>query len=83
MMGKLGLIDVEPNSVYMNGATGPFAGAQLLFTGQLAGPLSRHELEHNLDLLDGHLNLPFGMQILEDALCNWQKSPAAYVYFSG
>ena len=22
-------------------------------------------------------------QVLEDALCNWQKSPAHYLYFTG
>ncbi|MGE9804433.1 hypothetical protein ACQP3L_27955 [Escherichia coli] len=23
------------------------------------------------------------MQVIEDALCNWQKSPDRYVYFGG
>ncbi len=31
MIGKLGLARIEPGSTYMDGATGPFAGASLLF----------------------------------------------------
>jgi hypothetical protein len=27
--------------------------------------------------------LGVGMQVMEDSLCNWQKSPEAYVPFRG
>ncbi len=33
MVGKLRLIDIEPDSAYMDGATGPKTGARLLFGG--------------------------------------------------
>ncbi len=83
MLGKLNLVDVEPDSVYMIGATGPFDGGNLLFTGNKEGHLSRIQLNDLLATLDRQLNIPFGMQILEDAICNWQKNPARYVYFNG
>jgi len=79
MLGKLGLAQVEPNSTYMNGATGPFKGAVLLF----GGHQSQATFDNWLDALEVHLGLYFGMQVLEDALCNWQKSPNNYVYFGG
>jgi hypothetical protein len=79
MLGKLGLAQVEPDSTYMIGATGPYDGAALLF--------GCHETQATfntwLDALETHLELYFGMQVLEDSLCNWQKSPANYVYFGG
>ena len=83
MMGKLQLIDVEPDSVYMTGATGPYTGGQLLFTGSSASTISRGQLDQMLTALDDHLGISFGMQVLEDALCNWQKQPAQYAYFNG
>ena len=33
--------------------------------------------------LEAALGLHMGMQILEDALCNWQKSPDVLVRFRG
>jgi hypothetical protein len=83
MIGKLQLAAIEPDSVYMTGATGPFSGGQLLFTGNLFGHLSRGQLNQMLSELNDHLAIPFGMQVLEDALCNWQKNPSEYVYFNG
>lgn len=83
MLGKLGLADVEPDSVYMHGATGPYTGGNLLFTGDENAGISREQLEDQLGALEAHLQLRFGMQILEDALCNWQKKPDDYTYFNG
>jgi len=83
MLGKLRLADVEPDSVYMHGASGPYNGANLLFTGNEHAGLERTQLEDQLSALEAHLQLRFGMQILEDALCNWQKSPSVYQYFNG
>ncbi|WDF55243.1 alpha-glutamyl/putrescinyl thymine pyrophosphorylase clade 3 protein [Mucilaginibacter sp. KACC 22063] len=83
MMGKLQLIDVEPDSVYMIGATGPFKGGRLLFTGSCNASITRRQMDRMLSSLNQHLGIPFGMQVLEDALCNWQKSPNQYIYFSG
>lgn len=83
MLGKFELAPIEPDSTYMQGATGPLRGARLLFDGNITSTLKRTDIEYLLNQLEVHLNLYFGMQVLEDALCNWQKSPAKYVYFGG
>lgn len=83
MMGKLNILDIEPDSVYLSGATGPIPGAKMLFTGNTNATLTNKQLENQLTQLEIHLGLPFGMQVLEDALCNWQKSPINYKYFRG
>lgn len=83
MVGKLGLLDIEPNSTYMEGATGPKSGAKLLFAGSLTASLTEKQLNEYLKQLEEHLGLYFGMQILEDALCNWQKSPFSFKHFTG
>lgn len=75
MVGKLGLSPIEPGSIYMSGATGPLTGARLLFgSNDLPANLDRALVE-----LDSELNV--GMQVLEDALCNWQKSPLVFTPF--
>lgn len=79
MIGKLDLIDIEPDSTYMIGATGPVAGARILF-GQ---NVNNSTFENWFTELEEHLDLDFGMQVLEDAVCNWQKQPAQYVHFGG
>lgn len=79
MIGKLQLVDITPDSVYMVGATGPYTGAKFLF----GGNPSRTELNSFLTDLEIHLGLDFGMQILEDAICNWNKNRSKYVYFGG
>lgn len=81
MVGKLGLAPIEPGSTYMQGATGPLLGARLLFGGARDSALRRSELEVWLVELGARLNV--GMQVLEDALCNWQKSPDNFERFRG
>jgi hypothetical protein len=77
MIGKLKLALIEPPSTYMVGATGPVRGARLLFgTDENAATLDRWLAE-----LDTCLKV--GMQVLEDALCNWQKSPDTFIPFRG
>ena len=77
MVGKLGLAPIEPGSTYMQGSTGPVKGARLLFGG--------HESTADLDawLVELDSQLRVGMQVLEDALCNWQKSPGQFQPFRG
>jgi len=77
MVGKLGLATIEPGSTYMEGATGPYAGGCLLFGGRM----DRSTLDRRLMQLGDHLSV--GMQVLEDALCNWQKAPTQFVRFRG
>jgi hypothetical protein len=81
MIGKLDLAPIEPGSTYMQGATGPLAGARLLFGGSTNVDLSRAVLDAWLVELDTYLEV--GMQVLEDSLCNWQKSPAKFKPFRG
>jgi hypothetical protein len=77
MLGKLKLAPMEPGSTYMTGATGPRSGAKLLF-GKYP---STAELDAWLVELGDYIGI--GMQEMEDALCNWQKSPDAFRGFRG
>ncbi len=82
MVGKLGLAPIEPDSAYLKNSTGPLAGAKLLFGGNKTASLRPDNLEECLVDLEAHLDLgPFGMQVLEDGLCNWQKSPKSFMPF--
>jgi len=80
MVGKLRLARIEPGSAYIQHATGPRDGARMLFGRRNA---EATQLEEWLKELDRYLGLDFGMQVLEDALCNWQKSPAQFKPFRG
>lgn len=81
MLGKLGLAPIVPGSAYLGAATGPLSGARLLFGGHRNVKLSARILDGYLRELDNELSV--GMQVLEDSLCNWQKSPSKFVYFRG
>lgn len=81
MIGKLGLANIEPGSTYMTGSTGPSAGAKLLFFNNPTQAVSNKTLDSLLIELEGSLCV--GMQALEDALCNWQKSPDLFRPFRG
>jgi Alpha-glutamyl/putrescinyl thymine pyrophosphorylase clade 3 len=83
MVGKFQLAHLSPGTACLEGSTGPRRGAKLLFGGSTTASLSDNQLENMLAALNGHLDLYFGMQVLEDALCNWQKSPDKYQYFRG
>jgi len=84
MVGKLGLARIEPGSTYMQDATGPLSGARLLFGGNTAAALRHSDLDAWLVQLDADLKIgDFGMQVLEDALCNWEKSPGNFKPFRG
>ncbi|WP_170565776.1 hypothetical protein [Ruegeria atlantica] len=81
MVGKLELAPISPGSVYLRGATGPFAGAKFLFFGDREYSISATKLEPQVDELDNYLMV--GKQVIEDSLCNWQKSPESFIYFKG
>lgn len=81
MLGKLGIAPIDPGSTFLKDATGPLAGARLLFGGEQKAKLAARDLEVQLEALGASLGL--GAQVLEDALCNWQKSPATYIRFKG
>lgn len=79
MVGKLGLAPIAPGSAYIQGSTGPTAGARLLFHADREARGSLVQIDRWLQELDEYLGL--GMQVLEDALCNWQKSPHKFKPF--
>lgn len=81
LIGRLGLAPIEPGSAYLLQATGPRRGARLLFLGDVDDKSSDRSLDQWLVELDGTLKV--GMQVLEDSLCNWQKSPRTFVHFTG
>ena len=81
MLGKLGMAPIEPGSAYLKEATGPLRGARLLIDGTPTSQTLPSDLEKVLARLDSELNL--GMQVWEDSLCNWQKSPTQFISFKG
>lgn len=80
-ISKLGLAAIEADATYLASATGPKRGAKLLFCGSHTADVSASTLEQNVAALAAYLHV--GMQAMEDALCNWQKSPQAFVAFRG
>jgi hypothetical protein len=77
MVGKLGFANIEPGSPYLVGSSGPLKGARLLFE----NPTNAVELNEHTTHLGRTLGL--GMQVMEDSLCNWQKSPEEFISFRG
>jgi hypothetical protein len=81
MLDRYGLIPAKPGKAYFEGATGPKRGARLLFGGNTGANIGPTQLQQRLDQLDEDLHV--GMNVLEDALCNWQKDPDIFVHFRG
>jgi len=81
LIGRLDLAPIGPGAAYLKEATGPLRGARLLFGGSSLAAISADNLEQELTALDAELQV--GMQVLEDSLCNWQKSPTRFVHFRG
>lgn len=81
MMAKIGIWDIDPPHPYFEGATGPLQGASLLFTNSTAATLPRATLSGYVVELGDALRV--NMQVMEDSLCNWQKSPDRYLPFRG
>jgi hypothetical protein len=81
LLGRLGFAQIRPGRAYLKGATGPLDGARLLFGGATNAELGRALLEDRILELDSVLGV--GMQVMEDSLCNWQKSPIRFEHFRG
>jgi Alpha-glutamyl/putrescinyl thymine pyrophosphorylase clade 3 len=81
MVGKVGLAPIRPDHAYLVGSTGPLAGARLLFGPPAGNPSTASALHAKVIELEGYLNV--GFDPLEDALCNWQKSPGVFKPFRG
>lgn len=81
MIGKLDIADIEPPMPYLQGATGPTRGAKLLIANN---PTANIPVRCLSDVVvDLGASLDVGMQVMEDSLCNWQKSQFDYVAFRG
>lgn len=84
MLKKISLLDVEPGHLFLRGSTGPVKGCRLLFNGDKLNGDRVDLLDEKLKALAEILDIPYlKMQVLEDSLCNWQKSPSEYLYFGG
>lgn len=81
MLGKLGLVCIEAPTAYVAKATGPARGVRLLFGGEPTYNFPARDLDGLAVELGEALGV--GMQIIEDALCNWQKSPGRFIAFRG
>lgn len=81
LVGRYGLAPLAAGSAYLDGATGPGRGVRLLFDGNPTSATSNVTLQRKLDALDHRLNV--GMEVMEDALCNWQKSPRHFAHYTG
>lgn len=82
MLGKTSVFPgLVPDSPYLADVRGPRAGASLLLDGVLQWKHGPGELEKRLVPVRDALDIT--NDVLEDALCNWQKSPSAFVPFRG
>ena len=81
MIGTVGLAPIAPPSAYLSHSSGPLQGARRLFGGSPTCPLSAAVLNTYLQELNEVLRV--GFQVLEDALCNWNKSPKIFKPFRG
>lgn len=80
-LSKLGILPILPGHPYLLGATGPLRGAKLLFFASVSAAANVSELSEAVTCLGA--SLAERMDVLEDALCNWQKSPSRFVPFRG
>ena len=83
---KCGLNVSEPNSMYANHSTGPLDGLKLLLKLTNNSTSSSSQIKLSADLMDWFLkNTKIFMtgQVLEDAICNWQKSTTNYKRYTG
>ena len=71
MASRLGLTAAVAGRPYLPESTGPLTGARLLF-----GTATPRELEETAVEFGKATGIQFA--VLEDALCNWQKSPDAF-----
>ncbi len=76
-LSNLLIAPILPDIAYIAGSTGPVAGARLLF----GNTKNLKQLESACAELAEHLDV--SPQVIEDALCNWQKRPEKYVHFRG
>ena len=71
LCGLTGVASLKADRCYIEGSSGPLKGAKRLFGAYDDDTLN----EMTMRLAE---NLEIGYQEIEDALCNWQKSPQRY-----
>jgi hypothetical protein len=74
---KLGMAAIRPGGPYLDGSTGPKEGAILLFDPPAGEGVAA--LERTMSALGAALGV--AGDVLEDATCNWQKSPDEFKPF--
>ena len=67
-LGQMGVVDVAPEACHLAGATGPLQGARRLW----GAARPTQELEQLAAELARYLEV--SPDIIEDALCNWNKN---------
>jgi hypothetical protein len=77
-LSRLNFLDVAPGCAYLQNATGPLQGARLLITGPQS-TTSAKDLEKVLKVFSDVTGTTF--DVIEDAICNWQKSPGTFKKF--
>ena len=77
---RLGFADITPGHAYFKGSSGPLAGARLLFGPSTTKP-AVNDYETKAAALAACLGV--GFDVIEDSLCNWQKSPDMFTRFRG
>ena len=79
LLGNLKILDVSPPHCYLAEATGPKSGALLMVIGKKSGRVTT-EVEATILELRNHLGVP--VEVMEDALCVWQKRPKSSPKFA-
>jgi hypothetical protein len=84
MIAKLGLAELEPDLPYITSPSGPLDGTKLLLGNSKKNALSASQANSIVKELGKALPIDsMVMQVMEDALCNWQKSQMVYIHFRG
>ncbi len=77
-ISRLRFLDIKPGHTYLQKATGPLRGARLLLDGP--GSTARaQDLGPELEKFSTIVGVT--PDVIEDAICNWQKSPGQFQKF--
>ncbi|MCC9178762.1 alpha-glutamyl/putrescinyl thymine pyrophosphorylase clade 3 protein [Arthrobacter sp. zg-Y750] len=77
-LSRLRFLDIRPGHAYLDKATGPLAGAHLLIEGTSSKPSAK---SLSAVLIKFSQIVGVTPDVVEDAICNWQKSPDTFRSF--
>ena len=83
---KCGFDVAEPESMYGENSTGPLNAIGLLLRLTNGDSSQKAKLQLCSDLMEWfqkNSNIFMVGQVLEDAVCNWQKNPSTYIWYRG